>query len=192
MVRLAVLTVLFYALHSLLAMLTVKEWAGRYLGLVGAYRAVYTLVAMGTTVLVWWAYRSVSVHATLWEVPPVVRVAGFAAIALGSLLAGAAILRTGALGFIGLMPEKHTGLLRTGLHGCMRHPIYAGVILVALGWIAWSPSPPTALVVAITFLYLPVGIASEERKLVAQFGDAYLNYRRQVPALWPRCSKMER
>lgn len=189
MVRLAIATILFYALHSLLASLTVKQWARRKMGLARSYRAFYTVIALGTSYLVWQAYRNSGATEPLCEATTGFRIPGLVAMAMGALLAGAAILRAGALGFIGLLPEKDSGLLRSGLHGYMRHPIYSGVILVALGWIAVSPSPATLLTVAITFLYLPLGIALEEQKLVAHFGEAYLQYRREVPALWPRCGR---
>ena len=39
--------------------------------------------------------------------------------------------------------------------------------------------------VGITFVYLPIGIALEERKLIAAFGEEYRRYRREVPALIP-------
>ncbi len=35
------------------------------------------------------------------------------------------------------------------------------------------------------FVYLPFGIWLEEKKLIRHFGQAYLDYRQKVPALFP-------
>lgn len=183
--HLALSLVVFYAVHSLLADTRVKQWAAERLGLVRWYRLFYTLQSL---VLFAWV-----VQAYLLLGPDVIHVLpawaqglGWALLVLGSLLSVAAVLRFGGAGFVGLVPERSTGLVRTGLHGRVRHPIYSGIIVAALGWLLVSFTLSTALVVGITFLYLPIGIHLEERKLIALFGEAYLKYRQEVPALFPR------
>jgi len=114
---------------------------------------------------------------------------GWALVVAGAMLVMVAVLRLGGAGFIGLMPEGSTGLVRSGIHGRVRHPIYSGIILAAVGWLMLSFTLSTLLVVGITFLYLPIGMHLEERKLIALFGDEYLNYRQGVPALIPRLGR---
>ena len=38
-------------------------------------------------------------------------------------------------------------------------------------------------------LYLPLGVYYEEKKLVAIYGDAYIDYQRNVPPILPRFKK---
>ncbi|HPJ54131.1 MAG TPA: proton-conducting transporter membrane subunit, partial [Flavobacteriales bacterium] len=111
---------------------------------------------------------------------------GWALMGLGSALALAAVLRFGGSGFLGLTQERNVGLVRSGLHGRVRHPIYLGVLVALAGWLIVSWIPATWVVVAITVLYLPIGIRLEEHKLIAEFGEDYRRYRREVPALFPR------
>jgi len=186
MLHLTLATVVFYSLHSVLASLAVKRWAQERLGLARWYRLVYTVVSMALLGWVVVAYLHAPRTPLLPALPNWTVVLAGSMMAIGAALALVAILRFGGAGFVGLVPEPQGGLVRTGLHGRMRHPIYTGVILAASGWLLLSNTLACAVVVAITFLYLPVGIALEERKLIAVFGEDYLHYRREVPALFPK------
>lgn len=53
----------------------------------------------------------------------------------------------------------------------------AGAVLRGVSWAGWG------LVLTSTFL---IGIQLEERDLIAQFGERYRTYRRQVGMLLPR------
>jgi len=75
-------------------------------------------------------------------------------------------------------------LVLDGLHRYVRHPLYTTSLIVL-----WLVSPMTvnrlALLIGAT-LYFYVGSIFEERKLVAEFGQAYRDYQRRVPRLAPR------
>ncbi len=186
MPQLALSLIVFYVLHSVLAWTGVKQWAAATLGLDRWYRLVYTLVSLGLSAWVLIAYGAMPTGGVIFPSTPLLMVAGWSLMVGGGLLAGAAVLRFGGAGFLGFGPERSTGLVRTGMHGRMRHPIYTGIILAAFGWLLLDGTPATVLVVGITFLYLPIGIHLEERKLITTFGEEYRRYRREVPALWPR------
>lgn len=186
MLHLLLSVVVFYTLHSLLADNALKRRAAQHLGLQRWYRLLYSLVSLLLMAWVWWAHAQVPAHRLLGEPGVAVHVLAWSLLLGGAGLATAAVLRFGATGFIGLREERRTGLVRSGMHGHMRHPIYTGVIMAALGWALLSPTWPTLLVVGLTFIYLPIGIHLEERKLIALFGDEYRRYRKEVPALFPR------
>ena len=70
------------------------------------------------------------------------------------------------------------------LYRHVRHPLYAGLMLTF-----WSVPVMTAgrLLFAVGFsAYILIGIAFEERDLLAQFGERYRRYRAQVGMLIPR------
>lgn len=76
-------------------------------------------------------------------------------------------------------PELRTG----GIYGCVRHPVYTGLLAMFVLGPSLSLDRLTLFLAALA--YLSVGIPVEERKLIRLFGEAYVDYRRRVPALLP-------
>lgn len=74
-------------------------------------------------------------------------------------------------------------LRTTGIYGCVRHPVYTGLLAMFVLGPVLSLDRFTLFLAALA--YLSVGIPVEERKLIRLFGDAYVEYRRRVPALLP-------
>ncbi|MBS0468786.1 MAG: isoprenylcysteine carboxylmethyltransferase family protein [Proteobacteria bacterium] len=73
------------------------------------------------------------------------------------------------------------------LYRYVRHPLYLGLLLSL-----WSVPRMTAgrLLFALGLsVYILIGIAFEERDLLAQFGERYRRYRAQVGMLLPRRSR---
>lgn len=75
---------------------------------------------------------------------------------------------------------------RRGILGRVRHPWYAaGILLVWVG-----PKNASLLVTAVVLtVYQIVGAFVEERKLVAEFGEEYRRYQREVPMFVPRLGR---
>jgi methanethiol S-methyltransferase len=73
---------------------------------------------------------------------------------------------------------------RDGIFAFIRHPWYLGSIILL-----WSALPvyyiSTTLAVVILSLYLVVGTILEEHKLVAEFGENYRAYQREVSMFIP-------
>lgn len=71
---------------------------------------------------------------------------------------------------------------KNGLLGIIRHPMYLALIVFL--WV--NTVSITDIVVNITLtIYVIIGTILEEKKLVLQFGDAYIKYQKEVPMLIP-------
>ena len=73
-------------------------------------------------------------------------------------------------------------LKRNGPLGMVRHPMYLALILYL--WCQTFRIMDLVINTLLT-LYVLIGTWLEERKLVLEFGEAYLRYQRQVPMLIP-------
>ena len=81
-------------------------------------------------------------------------------------------------------PREGATLVASGAYSVVRHPIYAGLFLAALGWaLAWR-SPITLVLTIILLAFLDIKSRREERWLVEAF-PAYADYRRRVKKLVP-------
>ena len=86
---------------------------------------------------------------------------------------------------------KNDRLTTSGPYAHLRHPLYVGTILVATGFGVWAGG--WLSLVLLGFLwpwfalrYFPRKERSESMRLEAAYGERFVRYRREVPALWPR------
>jgi len=101
---------------------------------------------------------------------------------------GMAVAASVALGrrSLSAFPKPRSGsvLVRSGVFGVVRHPIYSGLTLFVLGWrLAWSSVVALAAAIAL-FVFLDLKARREERWLRERFSD-YAEYQRQVRKLIP-------
>lgn len=73
-----------------------------------------------------------------------------------------------------------------GIHRYMRHPLYTGTIMVVWGFCFLFPYLNNLIAVILLTLYVIIGIRFEEKKLITEFGNKYVDYMKKVPALIPR------
>lgn len=89
---------------------------------------------------------------------------------------------------LGAQLFKEHQLITVGPYAIVRHPMYAGLILAALGslllYFTW-----TTLCFACFAPLILVRARREESVLAAEFGDEWTDYCRRVPALFPRLLK---
>jgi protein-S-isoprenylcysteine O-methyltransferase Ste14 len=161
-------TVFYGVVHSWLASQRMKDWARRTFGRSSErwYRLVYNLLA------------------GLWLA------------LLGQLVAALGILyglwQTNIWHFLGLCQlfgwdvtrqDCQPPLVVRGLYRWVRHPLYfLGLVLI---WLTPQMTVNRLALFAVFSVYLYVGTLFEERRLLAEFGDAYRAYQHQVPRLIP-------
>lgn len=113
--------------------------------------------------------------------PPVIAVgAGAVVVIAGLVLAMDAVRRMGSSVSPFPTPSRDATLVTSGSFRLVRHPIYGGVILMALGVgvAAWSPATVVASLVLVPFFLAKS--SHEERLLNARF-DEYDGYVAATP-----------
>ncbi|WP_323758525.1 isoprenylcysteine carboxylmethyltransferase family protein [Roseivirga sp.] len=90
--------------------------------------------------------------------------------------------------FLGFKKETSSKLTlkKDKLQSKIRHPLYTGTILLFLGYFIYNPLLVNLISLVALLAYLPFGIRLEEKKLIQQFGDEYLQYKKDTPALFPK------
>ena len=179
------------SLHSLLASRTVKARCQALVpALMPGYRAAYNLTAFLTLLpLFWLLWRHPGPWLWQWQGWTAWPMNGVALLALALLVAGPGSYDLKEfLGIRQLVDRRPEGEDREAfrisvLHRYVRHPWYA-LSLVIL----WTRDMSAALLVSACWItaYLLVGSQLEEHKLISRFGQAYRDYRAQVPGFVPR------
>lgn len=186
----------FGLIHSLLASLAAKARARRLLGsrlADGTYRLAYNLIA-GLTVIPPFALAALLPDLRLYTLPtPLLFVA--IPVQIAALIGMAAsLIRVDLPRFLGLRqllrllngepdPRDPPMLVTTGIHRWTRHPLYTFSLIVI-----WLTPVMTLNLLALNAgvtLYFWIGSIFEERKLVAEFGEAYRAHQLRVPRLLP-------
>jgi len=169
---------LYFALHSVLAMDSVKsKFPPR------VFRLFYVLISTGG--LLGLLFYNGSINSLKYFVSDgPIRYVSLMLTTLGVMIIQSSFRQYSFKGFVGLGEEKKE--LRTdGVLQFVRHPILAGLILVTIGFFFFIPNLPTLISCACILLYIPIGIFLEEKKLIAIYGDQYLDYKKRVPAIVP-------
>ena len=107
------------------------------------------------------------------------RIAGLLLGAAGGLvaLAGARTLGSNLTPFP--RPRDDGALVQDGIYGVVRHPIYAGLVLGALGWSLLRRSTPGLLLALALALFFDRKARREEEWLLEKFPE-YAEYRARV------------
>ena len=195
------LVVAFGALHSCLASSRAKALARRLAGarfVSGGYRAGYNLLA-AISLAPAAALIVAAPDREVYRLPLPLSIFALAIQALAAIGIVYSVYQLDVWHFSGLRQlagwlsgrQVHSAsdtsanrLVVDGLHRFVRHPLYACSLVLL-----WLMSPMTANWLAFACgatAYFYVGSIFEERKLVAEFGDAYRDYQKRVPRLVPR------
>jgi protein-S-isoprenylcysteine O-methyltransferase Ste14 len=81
--------------------------------------------------------------------------------------------------------QRRRTLATTGAYSYIRHPQYAGFVLVMFGFLLQWPTLLTlAMFPVLVFMYVRLA-RTEEREALAEFGEVYQHYMHAVPAFIP-------
>ena len=173
--------VAYYAIHSILALDQVKS---RIPIPPQLYRLLYSLISFLLLIYVLFAG---AVQPTFYVITPGqnTKVVALSITVVGVFIVKRAFRNYSLRSFLGFKKEDNSTLKTDGIQARMRHPLYTGTVLIVTGFFFFSPSMINLTTLISLLVYLPIGIWLEEKKLVRHFGQAYIDYREQVPALFP-------
>lgn len=118
---------------------------------------------------------------------PLQRLAGALVIAAGAALMVWALVWFRSWRFRAKLDSGHQ-LATGGPFRFMRHPIYGGLNLLALGSALWVPTPILWVALALMILGGDLRGRAEEKVLTTAFGDEYRNYcartKRFIPGIY--------
>ncbi|WP_233553638.1 methyltransferase family protein [Algoriphagus lacus] len=184
---------LFYSLHSALAASKLKrilkaKWPSAYKWYRLFYAVLSTLLFMG-----------IIIQALVMPVKEVFfpskfgQYAGYMIATGGVMIFLKSIKEISMKSFLGLRPneqfEEEPKLVTTGMYTQVRHPLYLGMLFIFIGFFLVSGTVGALIHLICLLVYLPLGIYFEEKNLIAQFGESYLEYQKEVPAFFPKIHK---
>jgi protein-S-isoprenylcysteine O-methyltransferase Ste14 len=188
-------------------MLAPVDLTGYFIGLCFAIFAVFWLVAAFSTKRTverrgWWRISSIIIllgyflaraellhthwvngflwHRTLFTgvVADAIALAGLAVMLWARVILGRNW--SGGVAF----KEGHE-LVMSGPYRLVRHPIYSGLLLMALGWAVWRGRYSGFWGLVVLVLLFWIKARAEEQLMIQHFGDAYRGYKARVKALIP-------
>jgi len=179
----------FASIHSLMASLSFKKKAQKILGPRTSrwYPVIFSLTAMVTVLpLVYLVYLFPG--KVLYVVPSTWRWA----MVTGQVLAGLLSIRAFTDGphrfkvplqLAGPRSSEAKALAPRGIYCWIRDPFLLSGFLII--WLTPFMTTNILILYAIVTIYLYLGSLHWERRLLAQFGDEYRDYQREVPRMIP-------
>jgi protein-S-isoprenylcysteine O-methyltransferase Ste14 len=180
---------LFAIQHSVMARKEFKNWVTKFVPAT-IERSTYVLCASLILLLLFWQWQPIAT--TVWRVErePLATLL-FGLCFLGWLIVLASTFMISHFELFGLKQAlshaarsvEQPRLTTPLLYKVVRHPIYLGFIIAF--WATPTMTLGHLLFATVTTAYIFIGIALEEKDLIALFGDEYLRYRRRVAMIVP-------
>ncbi|MBF0458403.1 MAG: isoprenylcysteine carboxylmethyltransferase family protein [Nitrospirae bacterium] len=167
-----------------------------------AYRFIYTCISSVTFVIAYLLIKRLP-DGILVEIPGYFKILFYLIQTFGAIIIILSFKDLGILEFSGVsqivkyISGKEIGgniegltigsLTRAGVYGIIRHPLYAGGILVFL----FNPNVTvnSAIVSLLSTIYVIIGAYIEDRRLKNIFGSQYDDYAKDIPSFIPKIFK---
>lgn len=189
--------IIWAVLHSITASGGIKQRVRYRLGeaaFQGLYRLLYNLFAGVTFIPVLYLLATQVTNIQLWSIPKPWIFLAYVIQLVGLIGLSFSLWQTDLWEFAGLRQAlayfggqrkiaRSSTLITGGLYGIVRHPIYFFSLLIL--WFNPVVGLATFIFNLLATAYFWTGSYYEERRLSAEFGDAYGEYKQRVPRLIP-------
>ncbi len=108
---------------------------------------------------------------------------------LSNVLIGVGFILLAAAWDVLYRAQRAGTLATTGPYAYLRHPQYAGFILIMFGFLLQWPTLPTLVMFPILVTMYVRLARREEREATAEFGEEYIRYAAVTPAFLPHLSR---
>lgn len=180
---------LFALQHTIMARSQFKQW---WTSIVPSpiERSIFVLSASLILILLWAAWQPIA--GTVWNAYGIVRTALVAIYAFGWIFAIAATFQINHWDLFGLRQvvappasgaREELGLRTPFMYRIVRHPLMLGLLIAF--WATPVMTVGHLLFSVASTAYIVLGTWLEERDLVKEFGNGYIDYRAQTPQLIP-------
>jgi len=178
---------LFYILHSSFAGAKLKRFFTAKIGLsLKSYRLFYSI---GSSLFIFGILvQSMLIPSLpLFSKGPFTAYLAYVFAGFGTIILVKSMKQISISSFLGIssMTEKSDKLIITGMYSKIRHPLYAGLLLIFIGYLLYAGTLAAAVHLGCLMAYLPFGIYFEEKNLLAIYGQDYRNYQEKVPPILP-------
>jgi len=182
---LAISWVTYFILHSVFALLSVKNYFYSFGMKSQLYRLIYVFIATFLLIAIL-IFSSLIESGFVFYPNNILKYVGLFLAGSGVVIVKVAFKSYDTKAFLGLGSLKPEDEFRTeGLLKKVRHPLYSGSILLLAGYFLFSPKISVLISVSMMIIYFLVGIQFEENKLVKAFGEKYIEYKKKTPMLIP-------
>jgi protein-S-isoprenylcysteine O-methyltransferase Ste14 len=85
-----------------------------------------------------------------------------------------------------LQIQKEHKLVTAGLYKLIRHPLYSGMFVWAFGLAIFTANILFVFLAVLTITWLILRVPREEKMMIAQFGDEYVQYINKTGKFFPK------
>ena len=176
---------IYFFLHSFMAGEAVKQKLAKAFRLSArAYRVVYNMFNLITIAFLLLFFIQTP-SALFYRPNPLFTATGVLVSLAGSIVMFFSVKNYDLAAFFGFREETMMPLQIRGLNKYVRHPLYSGTIILALGFCIALPYTKNWVLFVLMVIYIFIGMQFEEKKLVQCYGDAYRSYQKKVKRLIP-------
>ncbi len=174
--------------HSVLADVGIKIYIQKVMGSAFKfYRPIYSFFSLVTLVFLLWfqfSIQSLLLFKSIIYLYIAAALLGLTGLGIMIMCISKYFYELSGLQAIQHSQAKNT-LQQSGLHRYVRHPLYFGTLLFVWSLFFVLPSLSNLIAAIIITLYTLLGIRLEEKKLMLEYGDSYIDYIKRVPMLIP-------